>query len=111
MQMSKWIKKGDKVVVTSGNSKGLSGKVLTRKVDKVVVQGVNIRKKHVKRRSQEQTSEIVQMEMPIHISNVSLCDSSDRPVKVKVRWNQGIKELFYLDGDKDVVFRQVKKSK
>ena len=47
--MSKWIRKGDKVVVTSGNDKGKTGEVILRKEDRVVVQGVNIRKKHVKR--------------------------------------------------------------
>jgi len=109
--MSKWIKKGDKVVVTAGNSKGQTGKVLSRSEDRVVIQGLNLRKKHLKRRSQEQTSRIVEIEAPIHVSNVNLCDNNDRPVKVKVRFNEeGQKELFYLDGSKEVFFRLVKKS-
>ncbi len=110
--MSKWIKKDDKVIVIAGNSKGQTGKVLVRKEDRVVIQGLNLRKKHVKRRSQEQASQIVQIEAPIHISNVSLCDENDRPVKVRVRVNkEGQKELYYLDGKKEIFFRQVKKSK
>ena len=108
--MSKWIRKGDKVLVTAGNSKGMTGKVLKRTDERVVIQGVNIRKKHAKRRTQEQKSQILDFEAPLHISNVSLCDDKDRPIKVKVRLNkEGQKELFYKNREKkEVLFRQVK---
>ena len=109
--MSKWIRKGDKVLVISGNSKGQTGKVLTRTEERVVIQGVNLRKKHAKRRTQEQTSQILEFEGSIHISNVALCDSDDKPVKVKVRVNkEGQKELFYLTPDKKEVFFRLVKS-
>jgi len=106
--MSKWIKKGDKVVVIAGNEKGKTGEVLKRKEDRVVIQGVNIRKKHVKRRTRTATSEIMEIETPLHISNVSLCNAEGAPVKVKVRLaKDGTKELFYLDGKKEVLHRKI----
>lgn len=108
--MSKWIRKGDKVVVIAGNDKGKSGDVILRKEDRVVVQGVNIRKKHVKKREKTPGQNILEMEMPIHISNVSLCDKDGKAVKAKVRTDKhGAKELFYIDGGKEVALRQVKK--
>lgn len=108
--MSKWIRKGDKVVVIAGNDKGKSGEVIARKVDRVIVQGVNIRKKHAKRREKSPGTEILEMEMPFHISNVAFCNADGKAVKPKVRMNKnGAKELFYFEGDKEVALRQVRK--
>ncbi len=112
--MSKWIKKGDKVLVIAGNEKGRTGNVLRRKGDKVVVQGMNIRKKHAKRRAKVQTPSIIEIEMPMHISNLSLCDDEGKTIKVKAHRTQTKtgkqKELFYMKGDKKVVLRTLKKS-
>ena len=108
--MSKWIRKGDKVVVISGNDKGKTGEVIARSDDRVMVQGVNIRKKHAKRQQKSPGAEILEMEMPFHISNVSLCNSDGKAVKPKVRVSKnGTKELYYLEGDKEVALRQVRK--
>jgi len=108
--MSKWIRKGDKVIVISGNDKGKSGEVISRNEDRIIVQGVNIRKKHAKRRQKAPGSEILEMEMPFHVSKVALCSVEGEPVKAKVRVNKsGAKELYYLEGDKEVALRQVKK--
>lgn len=69
------IKKGDKVKVTTGKSKGKVGDVMRvfPTTNKVLVSGVNLVKKHTK---PSQTSEggIIQKELPIHISNVSHID-------------------------------------
>lgn len=109
--MSKWIKKGDKVVIIAGNDKGRTGVVLRKKGDRVAIQGVNIRKKHAKRRSEVQTPTILEIEVPVHVSNVRLCDENDKPIKLKVRSTEkGAKELFYLEGKKEVVFRALKKT-
>lgn len=107
--MSKYIKKGDKVVILAGNDRGRTGTVLRRLEDRVVIQGMNIRKKHAKRRSQVQTPTIVEMEMPMHISNVAHCDDDGKRVRVKARQNKKEKELFYMQGDKEVVLRTLKK--
>lgn len=108
--MSKWLKKGDKVLVVAGNDKGSTGTVLFKKGSRVVVQGVNIRKKHVKRRTEAQRSEVISFEAPIHISNVRICNEENKPIRLKVRVKDGSKELYYLDGDKEKVYRQLKKN-
>ena len=108
--MSKWIRRGDKVVVITGNEKGRSGNVLNRSGDRIVVEGLNIRKKHVKPKSRMQQG-IVEMETPMHVSNVRLCNEKGEPVKVKPRQTQSGKELVYWDAGKEVVYRSSKKSK
>lgn len=109
--MSKWMKKGDKVVVVAGNEKGRTGVVLRKKDDRVVIQGVNIHKKHARRTEKAQRPTILEIEVPIHISNVRLCDDQDKPVKVKSRVIKGgEKELYYLKGKNEVVLRSVRKT-
>src|SRR5690242_11812079 len=107
--MSKWIKIGEKIVVIAGNDKGKTGAVVSRKGDRVVVQGVNVRKKHAKRRAKTGAGEIHEIEMPIHISNVSLCNADGKPVKAKVRMTGANKEIYYVEGDKEITLRQVTK--
>ncbi|MDR2901563.1 MAG: 50S ribosomal protein L24 [Lactobacillales bacterium] len=69
------IKKGDQVIVISGDDKGKTGEVMKvmPKEAKVLVQGVNVVKRHTKP-SQESAGGIVTKEKPIHISNVALID-------------------------------------
>ncbi|MBS3904761.1 MAG: 50S ribosomal protein L24 [Simkania sp.] len=108
--MSKWIQKGDQVLVIAGNEKGKIGAVLSRREDRVVVKGVNIRKKHVKSKDRAASSRILELEMSVHISNVVLCDAEGKKIRAKVRaTSKGGKELFYANGGKEVVYRQVKK--
>ena len=104
--MSKWIKKGDKVIVTSGNNAGKIGEVLSRKGDRVVIQGANIRKRHMKRRAESGPGEIIEMEKPIDISNVSICNAEGKAVRLKVKTVDGLKQLYYKDGQNEVVHRQ-----
>ena len=68
-------KTGDKVVVISGKDKGKEGKITSvlRKENKVVVEGVNVVKKDVKPNGQNAGS-IVEVEAPIHASNVMIVD-------------------------------------
>lgn len=108
--MSRWIRKGDKVVVIAGNDKGKTGEVIARNEDRIIVQGVNIRKKHVKRQQKAPGAGIIEIEAPLHVSNVALSNEDGKPVKPKVRLSKnGVKELIYLEGDKEVVLRQVRK--
>ncbi len=71
--MPRHITKGDTVIVTAGNDRGATGEVLRllTKADRVVVQGVNVRAKHLKPTQANPQGGIVRREMPIHISNVS----------------------------------------
>ena len=68
-------KVGDEVVVITGSDKGKTGKIVKtlREENKVVVEGVNIVKKHQKATAQE-TGGIVEMAAPIHASNVMIVD-------------------------------------
>jgi large subunit ribosomal protein L24 len=78
------IKKGDKVVVITGRDKGKSGEVLRvlRDEDRVLVQGVNMVKRHT-RQSAGQSGGIVEKEAAIHISNVAHIDpKSSKPTRV-----------------------------
>ena len=71
--MARHVRKGDLVVVTAGKDRGRQGKVL-RVIpddDRVVVEGVNVHKKHVKPNQLNPQGGVVEKEMPIHISNVS----------------------------------------
>ena len=81
------IKKGDKVVVTTGREKGKSGEVLRvlRSEDRVLVQGVNMIKRHT-RPSQVSPGGIIEKEAPLHISNVAHIDpKSSEPTRVGFR--------------------------
>ncbi len=62
--MTKWIKKDDNVVVIAGNDKGKTGTVLKRDGDKILIKGVNVRKKHIKRTQKNQQSQIAYIELP-----------------------------------------------
>lgn len=68
------IKKGDKVQVIAGKDKGQKGSVVRAlpKLDKVVVEGVNLAKKHQKPSRSGTKGQIVEVAMPIHVSNVKL---------------------------------------
>ncbi|MHC4107705.1 MAG: 50S ribosomal protein L24 [Planctomycetota bacterium] len=70
--MPRHIRKGDMVIITAGNDRGVTGEVLRIVSDKrVVVQGVNLRAKHLKPSQASPQGGILRREMPIHISNVS----------------------------------------
>ena len=79
------IKKGDTVKVLSGNDKGKTGEVLEviPKTEKIIVKGVNVRKKHVKARKQGEESGIISVECAIHSSKVNVvCPKCGKAVKV-----------------------------
>lgn len=108
--MSKWIRKGDHVLVIAGNDKGKKGEVLARSEDTVLVQSVNIRKKHLRRTQETQGGgRIVEMETPIHISNVRLCDKEGNVLKVRVREKKGTRELVTGKTGSESVYRSIKK--
>lgn len=109
---SKKIRKGDMVLITAGNSKGQKGEVLAVTGEKVVVKGINVCKKHVKKTKETPAGGTVDIERPIHVSNVSACDSEGNAVKLKFRFgDNGEKVLCYTKDDQNVVWRTVKPSK
>ena len=91
------IRRGDTVLVTSGRNKGQQGKVRINQIDKdrIVVEGVNIVKKHIKRGRARQAG-IVEVEAPFHVSNVMLiCPSCKQPTRVGVRADAAGKNARY----------------
>jgi len=109
---TKKIRKGDLVMALTGNNKGQTGVVLSCSGDKVTVQGFNMRKKHVKRSQEAPQGRVIEMEAPLHVSNVRLHVEGEQAVKLKVRTNeQGQRQFVYQKGDQEVVYRSVKKPK
>jgi large subunit ribosomal protein L24 len=89
------IKKGDRVIVVAGRSKGVVGEVLKvdRAEDRVVVQGANVVKRHQRPSQQNPQGGISEMEAPIHVSNVAHVDpeADDKPTRVGYRFVEGRK--------------------
>lgn len=74
------VKKGDTVQVISGRDKGKVGKIsrIIPKTSQVVVEGVNVRTKHVKPQQEGESGQIVTFEAPIHSSNVMLYSDKEK---------------------------------
>ena len=90
------IKTGDNVKVITGNNKGSEGKVLKIVSDKnrLIVEGINMVKKHMKPNAQNPQGGIIEKEASIHISNVSLLTPSGETTKVGYRMDDNKKVRF-----------------
>jgi len=88
--------RGDQVMIVRGDDKGKRGEVIRvyPKKGRITVKGVNIVKRHRKARSAEEQSGIIEMEAPIHVSNVMLVDpKSGEPTRTRMRLDEdGTKE-------------------
>ena len=88
------LKKGDNVIVLSGNDKGKTGEVLEiiPKTQKVIVKGVNVRKKHVKPRKAGEEGGIVASEYPVHSSKLNvLCPKCGKATRIGYKVENGEK--------------------
>jgi len=86
------LKKNDRVKVVSGNHKGKEGKILKifRDKDRVIVEGVNIIKRHTKPNQKNPQGGITQKESAIHISNIMLIDpKSNEPSRIGMQIIEG----------------------
>ncbi len=81
------IKVGDEVLVIAGRDKGKNGKVIKtlRNDNKVVVEGINIVKKHVKPNNQNDKGGIFDIEAPIHVSNVKKIEEAKKENRTKTK--------------------------
>ncbi len=89
------IKKGDNVIVLAGKNKGKTAKVLRAipAENKVIVEGVNVVKKHQKATQRGKKGTTVEKTLPIHVSNVAIVDPKDnKPTRVGYK----------VEGDKKV---------
>ena len=77
------VKVGDKVKILAGKDKGKEGKVTItlKNKDRVIVEGVNIVKKHMKPGKTNETGGILETENPIHVSNVKILESNKKEAK------------------------------
>ena len=95
--MAEKVVSGDEVIVVSGKNKGQRGRVRTNliKRDRVVIEGVNIVRRHMKQGRARQAG-IVEMEAPLHVSNVMLwCANHGGPARVGFREGAGgVKERY-----------------
>ena len=99
--MAAKIKKGDTVIVLAGKDKGKTGEVLSvnPKEEKVIVAGINMAKKH-KKPTMNTPGQIISVEQPIHISNISLVEDG-KPAKVGFKIEDGKKvRVFKKTGNK-----------
>ena len=81
--------KNDTVMVISGNYRGKTGKVLKvfPKKNRIIVEGVNLIKRHMRPTQQFPQGGIIEKEAPIHISNVKVvCPKCSRPTRVGIRF-------------------------
>lgn len=108
---TKKVRAGDTVLVIAGNSRGQKGKVLSCSKDRVLIQGINLCKKHVKRSQQNPKGGVVEMERAVHVSNVCPCDDEGNALKIKTRIENGQKELVYSKNGQTQVWRSVKSNK
>jgi len=90
MQKKLHIKKGDTVMVITGESKGQKGRILEvdRDKDRAIVEGVNMVSKHTKPNAKSPQGGIVKKEAPVHISNLMLIDpASGKPTRIGKKLN------------------------
>ena len=98
MQKKLHIKKGDNVIVITGESKGQKGRVLEvlREKRKAIVEGVNMVSKHTKPNAKAPQGGIIRKEAPIHISNLMLVDpASGKPTRIGRKLNDKNKLVRY----------------
>jgi len=110
--MALHIKKGDTVQIIAGDHKGATGKVLRvlPEKNKVVVQGQNLAKKHVRPSRKNPQGGRINVEQPIHISNVlPLIPKSSKGTRVRYQVSEdGSKKRVALDGTEIAIVRRAK---
>jgi large subunit ribosomal protein L24 len=86
------IKKGDNCIVIAGADKGKTGTVARAlpKREAVIIEGVNMRKKHQRPRRSNQKGQVLERAMPLHVSNVMLIDpKTDKPTRISIKRTDG----------------------
>ncbi len=88
------VKKGDNVQVISGNFRGSTGKILQvlPKKERVLIEGVRLIKRHLRKSQDNPQGKIAEREGPIHISNVRLIEKAEKKAKGTKKETKGKKE-------------------
>ncbi len=102
--MAAKIKKGDRVVLLAGRDKGRQGEVLQvlPKEERVLVQGLNLVKRHTRPSQNDPQGGIKTKEAPVHISNVAYVDANGAPTRVGFR-TEGDKKVRYAKKSGEVI--------
>ena len=90
------VKKGDTIVVITGKDKGRKGKIrqVLPKDESVIIEGVNIIKRHMKPRGQARQAGIIESEAPVHISKVMIvCPKCNKPARLKANVSEDGKRM------------------
>jgi large subunit ribosomal protein L24 len=109
-QFKSRLRLGDTVLVIAGNDRGKVGKIVGRKSSGFIVEGVNVRKRHMRQQRQGNQTQggIIEMETPIHPCKLKPCTAEGRGIRLKMREGaQGKRELVYEESGKQVVYRTV----
>lgn len=91
------VKKGDTVLVLSGNDKGKQGKVMSVDVEKnrAIVEGVRIVSKHTRPNTEHPQGGIIKQEAPIHISNLMVVGNDGKPTRIGRKKDENGKSVRY----------------
>ncbi len=99
------IKKNDTVLIISGKYRGRKGKILKSfpKMDKLLIEGINLRKKHQKPKKTGDKGQIIEIPAPIHISNVKIiCPKCKKATRIGYRIEGGEKYRICKKCDKTI---------
>jgi large subunit ribosomal protein L24 len=100
------IKKGDKVMIVTGNYKGKKGKVreVIAEKNKLIVEGINLKKVHTKPRKQGDPGGILEKELPVALSNVKfICSSCGEPTRVGFMFLENKKKVRYCKKCNEII--------
>jgi len=87
------IKKGDKVIVIAGKDRGKTGTIFRAlpKEGKVIIEGINVIKRHTRRTKASQKGQIIEKAMPINVSNVQILDpKTGKQTRIRITRENGV---------------------
>jgi large subunit ribosomal protein L24 len=100
------IRKGDTVIVTSGKDRGKRGKVRRAipNEDRVIVEGLNMIKRHSRARRAARQAGIIELEAPLHVSKVMLvCEKCGKPARIAFRFLDDGKKVRICNSCQEVI--------
>ena len=105
MQKKLHIKKGDTVMVITGESKGQQGRVLKLEPtsNRAIVEGVNLVSKHTKPNAENPKGGVLKQEAPIHLSNLKVVDGSGNATRIGKRIDENEKSVRYSKKSGEVI--------
>ncbi len=105
MQKKLHIKKGDTVMVITGESKGQQGRVLKLIPDsnRAIVEGVNLVSKHTKPNAENPKGGVLKQEAPIHLSNLKIVDGAGNATRIGKRIDENEKSVRYSKKSGEVI--------